>query len=62
MSDIQAISDHCLSVEAAAEFLDVVPLTVRRLIKRKKLKASRVGRRVKITPDNLAKYLAENPA
>jgi excisionase family DNA binding protein len=59
---LETIPDRCQSVEAVAEYLDVAPLTVRRLIKRKKLKASRVGRRIKITPANLAKYLEENPA
>jgi excisionase family DNA binding protein len=53
---------HCLSVEAAAEYLGVSALTVRRLIYSKKLKASRIGRRVIITPANLAKYLEDNTA
>jgi len=35
----------CLSVDAAAEYLGVSALTVRRLISAKKLKASRIGRR-----------------
>ena len=52
----------CLSVAAAAEYLGVVPLTVHRLIKRKQLKASRIGRRVIITPAALAKYLDDHPA
>jgi excisionase family DNA binding protein len=56
------IPKNCLSVEGAAEYLGVAPLTIRRLIARRKLKASRVGRRVIITPVNLAKYLEENPA
>jgi excisionase family DNA binding protein len=52
----------CLSVEAAAEYLGVSELTVRRLISSKKLKASRIGRRVIITPAALAKLLEENAA
>jgi excisionase family DNA binding protein len=56
------IPTNCLSVEAAADYLGVVPLTIRRLIARKKLKALRVGRRVIITPSALAKFLDENPA
>ena len=55
-----AIAKNCLSVEAAAEYLGVSELTVRRLISSKKLKASRIGRRVIITPAALAKLLEEN--
>ena len=50
----------CLSVDAAAEYLGVSALTVRRLISAKKLKASRIGRRVIITPAALAKFLEES--
>jgi excisionase family DNA binding protein len=53
---------NCLSVESAAEYLGVSAITVRRLIARKKLKASRIGRRVIITPAALANYLEANPA
>jgi excisionase family DNA binding protein len=56
------LPSNCLSVNAAAEYLGVQPLTVRRLIRRKKLKASRIGRRVIITPTAIAKYLEDNPA
>ena len=52
----------CLSVDAAAEYLGVSALTVRRLISAKKLKASRIGRRVIITPAALAKFLEESEA
>ena len=52
----------CLSVDAAAEYLGVGALTVRRLISAKKLKASRIGRRVIITPAALAKFLEESEA
>jgi excisionase family DNA binding protein len=40
---------NCLSVNQAAAYLGVQPLTVRLLIKNKKLKAFRIGRRVLIT-------------
>jgi excisionase family DNA binding protein len=52
----------CLSVDATAEYLGVSALTVRRLISAKKLKASRIGRRVIITPAALAKFLEESEA
>jgi excisionase family DNA binding protein len=52
----------CLSVDAAAEYLGVSALTVRRLISAKKLKTSRIGRRVIITPAALAKFLEESEA
>ncbi len=58
----EAIPSNCQSVEEVAEYLGVVPLTVRRLIKAKKLKASKVARRVVIRPADLEKYLDANPA
>jgi excisionase family DNA binding protein len=54
--------ETCLSVDAAAEYLGVQPLTVRRLIARKRLKAFRVGRRVLITRDAIAQFQEDNPA
>jgi len=51
-----------LTIKDAAKSLGVVPLTIRRLIKAKKLKASLVGRRVRIRPTDLDKYLDANPA
>ncbi|MGY2983826.1 helix-turn-helix domain-containing protein [Bradyrhizobium sp. USDA 4508] len=51
-----------LSVEEVAVALNVVPLTVRRLIAAKKLKASRVGRRVIVRPSELDRFLEANPA
>jgi excisionase family DNA binding protein len=54
--------ETCLSVDAAAEYLGVQPLTVRRLIARKRLKAFRVGRRVLITRDAIARFQEDNPA
>lgn len=59
---MMTIPTNCLSIEVAAEYLGVAALTVRRLIARKELKASRVGRRVIITPAALAKYLEDHPA
>jgi excisionase family DNA binding protein len=50
----------CISVAQAAEAFGVVPLTITRLIKANKLRASRVGRRVVIKVADLDKYLTEN--
>jgi excisionase family DNA binding protein len=50
----------CVSISEAAETLGVVPLTIARLIKAKKLRASHVGRRVVIKLVDLDKYLADN--
>jgi excisionase family DNA binding protein len=50
----------CISVAQAAEAVGVVPLTITRLIKGGKLRASRVGRRVVINVADLDKYLADN--
>jgi excisionase family DNA binding protein len=58
----QTIPSNCQTVEEVAEYLNVVPLTVRRLIKAKKLKASKVARRVRIRPADLEAYLDANPA
>lgn len=55
-----ALPENCLSVEDTAKFLTVVPLTVRRLIAARKLRATRIGRRVVITPANLQKFLEAN--
>jgi excisionase family DNA binding protein len=51
-----------LSVEDTADELGVVPLTVRRLIKAKKLKASKIGRRVVVRIADIESYLDANPA
>jgi excisionase family DNA binding protein len=48
----------CVSIAEAAEFLGVSELTVRRLIDAKKLKATRVNRRIVITPQAMEAYLA----
>lgn len=54
------IPSKCFSIESFADFLGVVPLTVRREIDRKKIKAVKVGRRVVITPANAEAYLKAN--
>lgn len=51
-----------LTVNEVAEHLGVVPLTVRRMIKAKELKASKVRDRVRIRPSDVDAYLAANPA
>jgi excisionase family DNA binding protein len=51
-----------LTIPQVAKALQVVPLTVRRLIKSGKLKASHVGRRIRIRPADLDKYLEANLA
>lgn len=61
MSDVLSYP-RSLSVEETADVLGVVPLTIRRLIKAKKLRASKVGRRVIVRPADLDKYLDANPA
>jgi excisionase family DNA binding protein len=58
----ETIPNKCQSVEQVAEYLGVVPLTVRRLIKARKLRASKVARRVVIRPADLDAYLDANPA
>jgi excisionase family DNA binding protein len=55
-----APSVRSISVAQAAETLGVVPLTISRLIKAKKLRASHVGRRVVIKLVDLDKYLADH--
>jgi excisionase family DNA binding protein len=51
---------RAISIAEAAETLGVVPLTISRLIKAKKLRASHVGRRVVIRVADIDKYLADN--
>lgn len=50
----------CVSVDDASELLGVTPLTIRRLIKANKLRASHVGRRVVIRLVDLERMLNEN--
>jgi hypothetical protein len=40
------IPSRCFSIDSFAEYVGVAPLTIRREIDRKKLKASHIGRRV----------------
>jgi excisionase family DNA binding protein len=54
--------DSGLSVDEVAELWRVRPMTVRRLIYGKKLKAVKVGNRVIITRAELARYRDANPA
>lgn len=51
---------NCLNVDGVAEFLGVAPLTVRRLIQRRKLRVVRIGRRIAVTPAALEKFIASN--
>jgi excisionase family DNA binding protein len=51
-----------LSVAEVADCMGVVPLTVKRLIKARKLPASKFARRVVIRPSDLDAYLAAHPA
>jgi excisionase family DNA binding protein len=57
---MSAIPNRCHSVEEVAEYLGVVPLTVRRLIAAKKLKAFHVGRRVVVRAADVDRYLEAN--
>lgn len=52
----------CISVDGAAELLGVTPLTIRRMIKAGKLRASHIGRRVVIRLTDLDRLLNENVA
>jgi len=54
------IPSKCFSVDGFAEYLGVVPLTVRREIKAGRLRATHIGRRVVITPANAEAYLKAN--
>lgn len=54
------LPQNCLNVEGVADYLGVAPLTVRRLIQRRKLKVLRIGRRVAVTPAALEKFIADN--
>jgi excisionase family DNA binding protein len=52
----------CTSIAGAANLIGVAPLTVSRLIKAKKLRASRIGRRVVVRVADIEQYLDANPA
>jgi hypothetical protein len=58
----KSIPSKCFSIDSFADFLGVAPLTVRREIDRKKLKASHIGRRVIITPAHAEAYLKAGEA
>lgn len=51
--------DTILTIAQTAEYLKVCEKTVRRLISRKELAASKVGKSWRIQKDNIEKYLAE---
>ena len=51
-----------LTVDEFAEYLGVVPLTIRREIDRGNLKAVNVGRRIRITPAHAEAYLKAGEA
>ena len=49
-----------LSVEAAADHLDVCSKTVRRLIEKGELHAHRIGRQLRISQDDLFLYIQKH--
>lgn len=48
-----------LDIESAAEMISVSPWTIRKWIKQGKLTATRLGRRVCITPEALREFVRE---
>jgi excisionase family DNA binding protein len=54
---IESIDDRLLTVPEVAERLRVHPITVRRHIKAGRLKAVRVGRNIRVRPEDLEEYL-----
>ncbi len=54
------MSDVILTVAQAAEYLKVCDKTVRRLISKQELKASKVGKAWRIQKIDIDKYLSEN--
>jgi excisionase family DNA binding protein len=52
-----SLQEKCLTVHQAADRLSVTPGTVYGLIRTLKLKASRVGTCIRISPDDLRDYL-----
>jgi excisionase family DNA binding protein len=56
-----ATSPQLLTVAQVAEHLQLAPFSVRRMIWRGELKATLVGCRVRISPDEVERYLKENP-
>jgi excisionase family DNA binding protein len=58
----KALPKNCLSIDEVAEYVGCVPLTIKRLIYAKKLRAVKFGRRVVIRPADLERYCEANPA
>jgi excisionase family DNA binding protein len=58
--NVKAIPPKCASINEAADLVGVAPLTITRLIKASKLRASHVGRRVVIKLADRDRYLADN--
>ena len=54
------MSDSILTVAQAAEYLKVCEKTVRRLISKQQLAASKVGRSWRIQKVDIDRYLSEN--
>lgn len=53
------MTDTILTIAQTAEYLKVCDKTVRRLISKKELAASKVGKSWRIQKDDIEKYLAE---
>lgn len=53
------MSDEMMTVAQTAEYLKVCDKTVRRLISKKELAASKVGNSWRIQKENIDKYLAK---
>lgn len=53
------MSDIILTIAQAAEYLKVCDKTIRRLISRKELAASKVGKSWRIQKEDIEKYLNE---
>lgn len=49
------MSDNLMTIQDAAAYLSVAPITIRRLISRGELKARKVGRVIRLDPRDVAK-------
>ena len=58
----QTLPKNCLSINQVAEYVGCSPLTIKRLIYAKKLRAIKFGSRVVIRPAELERYCEANPA